>query len=330
MDKIKIIHISDLHISEHLTRGASKQYKLPARYGHDIQVFLALDKFLKETQWDILLITGDLTRIGNSESFESIRNWLENQISIGSYTLGLNLSKSETRSYFVIPGNHDRFNGELTQNSLDKYHHEFLPITSGDVKSLYVGKNKVNIHLYDSTQNNNSFAYGYIDEKSLIPPTCPEGELNLALLHHHFIQPPKHERTASTELINSADVAAYFLNGGFDGVLFGHTHQSYIGNPSIKALSGILKDKRTIGRLWRRILPKYILRKLEGNCLVSYKRESAQNGQLPTLESYFDYLIIKKHNKKIKGPTFPHQLVTRPGLEPGTHGLRVRCSAKLS
>ncbi|WP_020405400.1 hypothetical protein [Hahella ganghwensis] len=36
--------------------------------------------------------------------------------------------------------------------------------------------------------------------------------------------------------------------------------------------------------------------------MVSYKRVSAQNGQFPTLDSYFDYLYMLKNGKPVSGP----------------------------
>lgn len=303
MNGIKVIHISDLHISEHLNRSVDKQYCLPHRYGHDINVFYALDSFLKSTEWDLLVITGDVTRVGNQQSFEYFRNWLEGEIRIGAHCLGLNLANNFSKEYVVIPGNHDRFNGRTVQGSLDNYHREFPVIQSGSSKSFYFRNERVNIHCYDSTENNGTFAYGRVDECDLVPkPVNPD--LNIAILHHHFIQPPKHKRDSRTELLNSSDVSAYFINSGFDGVFFGHTHQSFIDSLSVEMLAGVLPDKRRISRLFRRLIPKFFLRKVEDDCLVSYKRESAQNGQLPTLKSYFEYLYFSKNNENIKSPTY--------------------------
>ncbi|WP_020404965.1 metallophosphoesterase family protein [Hahella ganghwensis] len=177
METIKIVHISDLHISEHLTRGADSHFKWPHRYGHNMQAFLALDGFLKKKDWDLLVITGDVSRIGNSESFEYVRNWLENEINIGAHSVGLNLSKDENRRYIIIPGNHDRFNGAKVQGSLEKYNHEFPVVRSGTTESLFVSDVRVNIHLYDSTQDNHSFAYGFIDQKNLTPKNCAPEDL---------------------------------------------------------------------------------------------------------------------------------------------------------
>lgn len=217
---VKIIHISDLHISEHILRGPSDKSQIMHRYGHDVAAFLALDRFLRETKWDILIITGDISRIGNKESFEAARNWLENEMVFGDTRIGLNLSKSTTQRYVVVPGNHDRFNGQLTQHSLDNYHQEFPVVRPGEVKEIIINDEIVNLHLFDSTEGNKTFAHGAIQQRCLVPKQLKEEHIDLALLHHHFLQPPKHPREADTELSNSAEVAAYMLSAGFDGIFF--------------------------------------------------------------------------------------------------------------
>lgn len=299
---LKIVHISDLHISEHILRNPNTESKLPHRYGHNIAAFLDLDRFLRETDWDLLLITGDISRIGSKESFESVRNWLENELVFGSTRIGLNLSKSNSRHYFIVPGNHDRFNGKLKQNSIENYSQEFGAIVPGEVKTILVKGEIVNIHLFDSTVNNRSFAYGMIEQKCLVKKKLQDHHIDFALLHHHFLQPPKQPREISTELTNSAEVAAYMLNAGFDGIFFGHTHKGYIGRPSVEILSGLLNDQRKTPRFWTRLVPKYLLRRKDEDGLVSYPRETAKNGQLPMLSTYFDYLYLRQKGYDLVGP----------------------------
>jgi len=293
MKKIKVIHISDLHISEHLLRDPDLHFKLPHRYGHDIQVFLALDHFLNNNDWDVLAITGDISRIGNSESYELLRNWIYNKINVEDIEVGLNISAEESKHCIVIPGNHDCFNGNLMQEGLENYNREFDEVIRDHVVSKTFGNKTVNFHLFDSTWDKGGFAEGRIDPADMVVKNIEKESYDIALMHHHFIQPPKHKREKSTELQNSDKVAAYMLNSGFNCVMFGHTHQGYIGKPSIKALTKILSDKRTSGKFWKRLAQKVHLVKKDPNCLVSYKRESTKSGQLPTLESYFNYLYIQ-------------------------------------
>lgn len=299
---VNIVHISDLHISEHILRGPSEKVKVKHRYGHDVTTFLALDRFLKETDWDVLLITGDISRIGNKDSFEAVRNWLENEIVFGGLRIGLNLSKSTARHYVVVPGNHDRFNGQLTQNSLDNYHQEFDVVRPGEVRTINVRDETINLHLFDSTQDNNSFARGAIAARCLVAKNLKEDEVDLALLHHHFLQPPKHRREFGTELSNSAEVAAYMLSAGFDGIFFGHTHKGYIDRPSVEILSEFLSDRRKTPRFWSRRFPTQILARLDQDSLVSYPREAARNGQLPRLSTYFDFLFLQQRGADLAGP----------------------------
>lgn len=303
----KIVHISDLHISEHILRGPSRDAYLPHRYGHDVAAFLALDSFLKNSDWDLLLVTGDVSRIGNVSSFEWARNWLENEIVFGQTRIGLNLSKSDSKHYVMVPGNHDRFNGKLTQSSLDNYHKEFQPVQSGAVERFKLGDFVVNVHLFDSTWEKGGFAFGQIDQRSLVAKKLSDEEIDLAVLHHHFLRPPKHPREIKTELINSTEVAAYMLNSGFDGIFFGHTHKGYIGRPSVEVLSGLLNDRRKVARFAKSKFPKIylhldrLLSKDKG--LIAYERESTQNGQLPTLESYFNYLYLRQKGFNLRGPS---------------------------
>lgn len=303
MDGVRIVHLSDLHISEHLLRTPDSHFKLPHRYGHDVQIFLALDAFLRNTDWDILAITGDLTRIGNSESFEIVRNWLENKINIGNIEVGQQLSARTNRHYVVIPGNHDRFGGGLDQGSLDKYHNEFDPIRPGTTKEIDIRGQRVRFHLFDSSWEKGGFAIGKIYDQDLVPRQTADDVIEIGLLHHHFIQAPSHQRESGTELDNSAEVAAFMLNSNFNGVMFGHTHQSYIGIPSVEALTGILHDRRAQGKFWRKLAPRYLLRMLSDDGLVSYKRQTARNGQYPKLEAYFNYLFLKKSGYAVQGPS---------------------------
>jgi len=186
--------------------------------------------------------------------------------------------------------------------SLDNYHQEFDPIQSGAVRTFNLKNEVVNLHLFDSSWNEGGFANGAIEQQCLVPKQLQEQHVDLALLHHHFLQPPKHPREINTELANSAEVATYMLNTGFDGIFFGHTHKGYIGRPSVEILSGLLNDRRKIPRFWTRLFPKFILRRQEPDNLVAYRREAAKNGQLPKLSVYFDYLYLKQKGHDLASP----------------------------
>src|SRR5205085_1232240 len=153
------------------------------RYGHDVQVLLALDFLLRESPWDILVITGDVSRIGNSDSFEWARNWLETELYLGQTQIGLNLAKATDRHYVVIPGNHDRFNGRLRQSSLGEYYRQFPVIQAGSVRALSVKGHTINFHLFDSSLDGGGFAYGEVLGQYLVPKRLSRLDINIALIH---------------------------------------------------------------------------------------------------------------------------------------------------
>jgi len=301
---ITIIHISDLHISEQLVKSADETLKFPHRYGHDYNAFLALDKFLNNEKWDFLVISGDISRAGNNESFIWARNWIEGTIQIDNYAIGLNLKNKKNKNYIIVPGNHDRFNGNLQQTSLDKYYRQFGGNISGDAIKKFNIKNKtINFHLFDSTTSDKSFAYGEIENNDLILKETNKNDINIAILHHHFIQPPEHKREYNTELKNSAEVAAYMIENNFNAILFGHTHKSFIDLLTKKFMMNNLNDRRKTSRFLKRIFPFWVLRRVSKDDLVSYKREKTKSGQFPTLAYFFEYLYIKSLNKRIKSPS---------------------------
>lgn len=63
-----------------------------------------------------------------------------------------------------------------------------------------------------------------------------------------------------------------------------------------------MNDRRKVPRIWTRFIPKFVLRRQVNDCLVSYRRESAKNGQLPSLATYFDFLYLKQKGADLAGP----------------------------
>jgi len=303
MTPITIIHISDLHLSEELTNDSGLE--LPHRFGHNIPSFLALDGFLKSEQWDVLVISGDISRVGSPNSFIWARNWLESKLRIGNIELGLDAlgdANRERRHVVIVPGNHDRFNGNMTQSSLDNYYDQFSPlIKAGTSTKFEIRGQTINFHLYDSSAENGTFAEGEIDSTCLNPKQFKPSELNVAVLHHHFIQPPSHERETKTEIINSSKVAEHFVGNRFDAVLFGHTHKSYIAYLSREILLGALSDKRKRRGLLRGIV-RLLTRRNSDECLVSYKREATQSGRYPLLAYFLAYLYLRNRGQEVRGP----------------------------
>lgn len=290
---IRVVHISDLHISEQLISSTSDQVKAPHRYGHSFKALVALDSFLNNNPWDVLVVSGDVSRIGNIDSFVWVQNWIHHRVSIGASNLGLDLAEKPNRHYVIVPGNHDRFNGKFIQTSLDAYNNFFPVTTSGKQVTIKFGAVAANFHVFDSSDSNRTFAKGKIDTYDLTPRSISKDTLDIAVLHHHFIQPPEHRRERATEITNSQEVASYMLATGFDGVFFGHTHKSFVDYLPTGLITRMFPSKGQEATFWKSIIPKKIIELLSDNTTLGYEREPTQDGKFPTMESYFTYLYIR-------------------------------------
>jgi|GEM_PF-2124967 len=288
--RVRVVHISDIHFSETLF-PSPEHLHWPMRFGHHLPALLALDRFLNEQEWDLLLISGDLTRIGSADSYLWVRNWLEGQIRTGATRIGLDLGKRKDRFYALVPGNHDRFNGRAVQTSLDNFHREFAPIRPGEVRHCEINTIPVHVHLFDSTPVDGTFAHGRILPPDMIPRPMDERGLDIAMLHHHLIQPVDQKRIRALELLNHAEATSFLMAQGFTAICFGHTHKSFCGWIPGQALVGKLPDHRWAGRLFRSLLPRQILRALEPTPVVPEPRQT-RDGRYPSRSSHWLHLYL--------------------------------------
>ena len=304
LSRITVVHASDLHLSERLLEPPHASLKLPHRFGHDVQTFLALDQFLNAHHWDILVLSGDISRIGDTDSFVWARNWLENRITIGDQEFGLNMHMRPERRYVVVPGNHDRFDGHLSQRGLGKYLKEFPRITTGSKSTVECQGVKVNFHLFDSSFEGGGFGLGRIDGSALTTRSLFDNEIDVAILHHHFVQPPHHRREPKTELVNCKEVAVFLLGSAFDAILFGHTHKSLLECIPGKLVTKAFAPSRWHSKLWRQRFPKWrIAQALDGDTPVSYRRERSRCGRYPSTASHFLYLYLRDIlRQSVRGP----------------------------
>ena len=102
MAAFTIAHISDLHFSQ----GADET--TPHR--HSIPHLKLIQQTLNNEPIDKLIVSGDLTNMGDKESLLRVRDWLFGEFSISAdEKLGLNL---RTNLVSVVPGNHDAYNAK--------------------------------------------------------------------------------------------------------------------------------------------------------------------------------------------------------------------------
>ncbi|MDC6285486.1 metallophosphoesterase family protein [Ralstonia pseudosolanacearum] len=123
-DKTILGHISDLHFSSGTDR------KNP-NHSHSVELLLGLqNRLLSLDPVDCLLVSGDISNQGDSQSLVTASGYLFSTIPIGNGEYaGLNLPTDKVR---VIPGNHDAWNApdngtliDRRQKSLDNYNYAF-------------------------------------------------------------------------------------------------------------------------------------------------------------------------------------------------------------
>lgn len=305
MKKVKIAHITDLHLTGNLkgeTDAAdvlNKNWPFNKGAGHSYELLLNLTEALNSINFDLLLITGDITKKGGDESFKFAHTWLEKAHSNGmSNFVGLDLGVSSDK-YVIVPGNHDYYNKVSLQSNSESYQKYFGVIDSDTTFRKVINGVVVNVHLYDSTKVN-KIAIGEIKDEHKIDKNLKNDELDIAMLHHHIALPPNVKNDWMIELSNMKENTNYLLSQGFNSIIFGHTHnylQEFISN---EVIMRNFPDKRS----YKRDMKNIRLSNLIMSCnSVSYKRENA-NGQYPTFGAYMEYIYIKANiDDSIKGPS---------------------------
>lgn len=114
-DRIRLLHISDLHMVEDLTdpqRGRSPTLGQPM---HNFEAAKALGRTVDALSpaFDVLAATGDLTTDGTRGSFETVLQYIRSGSISGENKMrtavfGMNAGKARR---LLLPGNHDRYGG---------------------------------------------------------------------------------------------------------------------------------------------------------------------------------------------------------------------------
>lgn len=299
---VRVVHLTDIHFAENdFWAGAFGTSRLPHRHGHDPVALIALDRILRELPYDLLIISGDLSRVGHLDSFSYVRNWLYGSIEMpGGGSIGLKLNPANKRC-FVVPGNHDCFNANLRQHSLANYHKYFPDFRRGAVDKTSVNGIDVNVHLYDSTYDKGGFARGFIEPASMQPWVTDEKTLDLVVVHHHLAQLPEHRRGKALELVNLGDFMSFLLSNHINAVFFGHTHDSLFEKVSAEILHKQMKNSKR----WRRWLRNHFPRFFSGHrhSTLDFPKVPTRDGRYPSFSKFFEYLYIKDVlHKDILGP----------------------------
>nr|WP_259372055.1 metallophosphoesterase [Caldimonas mangrovi] len=134
--RIRLLHISDLHLAADLSEPGRKLARpvLAPTHSFDTARFVASAVSSLQPRYDAVVATGDLTTDGARESFETVLQYVQsgsitgaNPMRIAAY--GLNASRSQR---ILLPGNHDRYAGAtVTGQRLDLTCEEVLGTPRG-------------------------------------------------------------------------------------------------------------------------------------------------------------------------------------------------------
>ena len=121
---MKLLHISDLHFHESSTGNS-------ANHRHSLACLKDIERLVQEHKPTHLIVTGDITNIGDTISLERAYQWIHDKIySAGEY-YGLEAEKNGLTT-LIVPGNHDAFNAPSTgsgykrwQSSLSNFYNVF-------------------------------------------------------------------------------------------------------------------------------------------------------------------------------------------------------------
>ena len=115
--RIRVLHISDLHLVEEITEeGRKKKWPIGvATHALNTARTLGRTVYDLKPKYDLVLATGDLTTDGAKGSFETVKQYVqsgslsgENPMRIA--TFGLHIGEGNR---LLLPGNHDRYGGSV-------------------------------------------------------------------------------------------------------------------------------------------------------------------------------------------------------------------------
>ena len=258
-----IVHISDLHFHHPLQTSAKKTVTHLDRriYPHWPPRVKALSWAIEELDQqhhiDALVVTGDLTTLGDLSAFELVRLFIvDKALEIGKDTLGLNMKGR----FFVVPGNHDVWPqkgwflkkiGRLVSDpeAYKKCFREFadFPYVKcrkfGGRDFIFMGLDSNDIeqpNTYKVSQGQVSEAQltNLVNELRNIKKDSTNGEckdvnyseaFKIVLLHHHLTTPAWDDRPPDqlTKMLYPDKVLKLIQSEQVDLVLFGHTHRYY-------------------------------------------------------------------------------------------------------
>lgn len=196
---IRVLQLSDIHF------GAEDRDAVDAASG-----------FIRDTSFDLLLITGDITQLGRPEEFEAARTWLA----------GLPGPK------LITPGNHDTPWWGLLERvtaPFERYERAIGPAAEG----FYAGPGFV-AACFNSARgwqvrlnwSKGEVGEGQVNSALKRLRTADAGSIRMAICHHPLVEIPGEPITARVR--GGRRAAGRLAAGGVDLIVTGHLHTPFV------------------------------------------------------------------------------------------------------
>jgi 3',5'-cyclic AMP phosphodiesterase CpdA len=110
---IRIAQLSDIHFYES-SDGATDNYR------HSMNCLKEIQAEFEKEKPDYLIVTGDITNIGDKSSLERAYQWIDDKIRVDGDYYGLECKRRGIK-VIAVPGNHDAFNAPSHGTNLKRW-----------------------------------------------------------------------------------------------------------------------------------------------------------------------------------------------------------------
>jgi DNA repair exonuclease SbcCD nuclease subunit len=254
MPKLRILHISDLH----LAGWCSFIYEIAGGAGHFLSVYdrdalEAITQFIYEHRDEIdgIIITGDIAATGTQSDLTRAADFFTTPTNPASELPWLNSYQEPTLQIFknkpiiIVPGNHDRFSDLLAWPGNLFYHYfsEYWNVGPGGINAFFLPTKSVPIlsivcadfsleKTTDSSLLLGRFGQGrvYSDRMNNLVKETENIRLEypdcaIAWMLHFAPDCDTYQIAELKKLINSSELIEKAESGGVKYIFCGHTHQ---------------------------------------------------------------------------------------------------------
>jgi 3',5'-cyclic AMP phosphodiesterase CpdA len=230
---MKFIHISDLHIPVKIPIFALRgkmisgylNFALRRRKLHPMEAVERIIEFIKASDYDCLILSGDITNVSHKKEFEETRKILAPILN---------------EKAFLIPGNHDRYMTSSVEpvDLYKKYFGEFSGEEIPNAQGEYIRVKKVKdltLIGWDSNEPTPiAIATGYVKPQvpEITKKFLQENKIQkyAVICHHPVWSPPDGFESEYHKMKNRGEVVSSFLTNPPLAYFHGHCHSNWIRN----------------------------------------------------------------------------------------------------